>query len=93
MPEIGPTAPDRTLVAVRAIVPVAQRPPKSALAIFATPWLFDTPLMVSGALTAVAIIYLWWLFRRGGVDARWLWPVGLLYGVFAAYVAWHFAST
>ena len=64
----------------------------SALAIFATPWLFDTPLMVSGALTAVAIIYLWWLFRRGGVDARWLWPVGLLYGVFAAYVAWHFAS-
>ncbi|OOG49337.1 hypothetical protein B0E52_01415 [Rhodanobacter sp. C06] len=62
----------------------------SALAIFATPWLFDTPLIVSGALTAAAIVYLWWLFRRGRVDARWLLPVGLLYGVFAAYVGWHF---
>ncbi|HEX4095338.1 MAG TPA: sodium:calcium antiporter, partial [Caulobacteraceae bacterium] len=42
----------------------------SALAIFATPWLFDVPLIVSGALTAAAIVYLWWLFRRGRVDAR-----------------------
>lgn len=63
----------------------------SALAIFATPWLFDTPLIVSGVLTAAAIAYLWWLFRRGRVDARRLLPVGLLYGVFAAFVAWHFA--
>jgi cation:H+ antiporter len=62
----------------------------SSLAIFATPWLFDTPLIVSGVLTAVAIVYLWWLFRRGRVDARWLLPVGLLYGVFAAFVGWHF---
>ncbi|HKR76567.1 MAG TPA: sodium:calcium antiporter [Rhodanobacter sp.] len=64
----------------------------SALAIFATPWRFDTPLIVSGVLTAAAIVYLWWLFRRGRVDARHLLPVGLLYGVFAAYVAWHFAG-
>jgi len=63
----------------------------SALAIFATPWLFDVPLIVSGALTAAAIVYLWWLFRRGRVDARWLLPVGLLYAVFAGFVAWHFA--
>lgn len=63
----------------------------SALAIFATPWLFDSPLMVSGALTAVAIGYLWWLFRRGRVDARRLMPVGLLYGPFAIFVVWHFA--
>ncbi|BFI96189.1 MAG: sodium:calcium antiporter [Rhodanobacter sp.] len=63
----------------------------SALAIFATPWLFDTPLIVSGALTAAAIVYLWWLFRRGRVIARRLLPVGLLYGVFAAFVVWHFA--
>lgn len=63
----------------------------SALAIFATPWLFDTPLIVSGVLTAAAIAYLWWLFRRGRVDARRLLPVGLLYGVFAVFVAWHFA--
>jgi len=64
----------------------------SSLALFATPWLFDAPLMVAGVLTGVAIAYLWWLFRRGRVDARWLVPVGLLYGVFAAYIAWHFGS-
>jgi len=63
----------------------------SALGLFATPWLFDAPLMVAGSLTTVAVLYLWWLFRRGGVDARWLLPVGLLYGVFAVFVADHFA--
>lgn len=64
----------------------------SSLALFATPWLFDAPLMVAGVLTGIAVIYLWWLFRRGRVDARWLVPVGLLYGVFAAYIAWHYGS-
>ena len=64
----------------------------SSLALFATPWLFDTPLIVAGAMTTMAIVYLWWLFRRGQVDARWLLPVGLLYGVFAVFVAWHFAG-
>jgi cation:H+ antiporter len=63
----------------------------SALGLFATPWLFDAPLMLAGSLTTVAVLYLWWLFRRGGVDARWLLPVGLLYGVFAVFVAGHFA--
>jgi cation:H+ antiporter len=58
----------------------------SSLALFATPWMFDAPLMVAGALTGVAVIYLWWMFRRGHVDARWLVPVGLLYGVFALFV-------
>jgi cation:H+ antiporter len=64
----------------------------SSLALFATPWLFDRPLMVAGVLTGIAVLYLWWLFRRGRVDARWIVPVGLLYGVFAAYIAWHFAN-
>ena len=62
----------------------------SALALFATPWMFDAPLIAAGAVTIVAIVYLWWLFRRGDVDGRRLLPVGLLYGVFAAYVCWHF---
>jgi cation:H+ antiporter len=62
----------------------------SALALFATPWMFDAPLIASGAVTIVAIVYLWWLFRRGQVDGRRLLPVGLLYGVFALYVCWHF---
>lgn len=58
----------------------------SALAIFATPWLFDGTLIVSGVLTTIAIVYLWALFRRGHVDARTLLPVLLLYGVFVAFV-------
>ena len=64
----------------------------SALALFATPWLFDAPLMVAGLLTGIAVVYLWWLFRKGRVDARWLLPAGGLYGVFAIYVAWYFGS-
>jgi len=64
----------------------------SSLALFATPWLFDTPLIAAGVITMIAIGYLWWLFQRGRVDARWLVPVGLLYGMFAAFVAWHFAG-
>jgi cation:H+ antiporter len=61
----------------------------SALALFATPWMFDAPLIVAGIITAIAIVYLWWLFRRGQVDGRKLLPVGLLYVVFAACVAWY----
>jgi len=63
----------------------------SSLALFFTPWRFDAPLIVAGALTTVAVGYLWWLFQRGQVNARWLMPVGLFYAVFAAYVAWHLA--
>ena len=37
MPATGPCAPARTLVAVRAIVPVTQKPPKSAEPTLATP--------------------------------------------------------
>ena len=62
----------------------------SALAIFATPWLFDAPLVVSGLLTMLAIVYLWRLFRRGNVEGRALVPVGAFYLVFAGYAAWRF---
>jgi cation:H+ antiporter len=41
----------------------------------------------------MAIVYLWWLFHRGRVEAHRLLPVGLLYGVFAAFAAWHFAGS
>ncbi|MEP6899048.1 MAG: hypothetical protein ABI870_11000 [Rhodanobacter sp.] len=64
----------------------------SSLALFATPWLFDAPLTMAGVLTGVAVVYLWWLFQRGHVDARRLLPVGLLYGIFAAFAVWHFNS-
>jgi cation:H+ antiporter len=62
----------------------------SALAIFATPWLFDTALVVSGLMTMLAIIYLWQLFRRGNADGRALIPVVMFYVAFAAYAAWRF---
>src|SRR5690606_41926493 len=38
MPDIGERAPARTLVAVRAIAPVAGNPPNSAEPMLATPW-------------------------------------------------------
>ncbi|MET0937388.1 MAG: sodium:calcium antiporter [Luteibacter sp.] len=62
----------------------------SSLALFATPWLFDTPLIVAGVITMVAVIALWAMFRRGAVEARWLMPIGALYGVFAVFVGWWF---
>jgi len=30
------------------------------------------------------------MFRRGAVEARWLMPIGGLYGVFALFVGWYF---
>jgi len=62
----------------------------SALGIFFTPWQFDGPLLASGAITALAIVFLWWLFRRGAVDGRALVTVSSLYGVFAVLVATYF---
>ncbi|WP_448101714.1 sodium:calcium antiporter [Luteibacter jiangsuensis] len=64
----------------------------SSLALFATPWLFDTPLIVAGAITVAAVVALWAMFRRGAVEARWLMPIGALYGVFALFVAWWFGG-
>ncbi|MEI7038116.1 sodium:calcium antiporter [Fulvimonas yonginensis] len=63
----------------------------SSLALFFTPWRFDLPLIVAGVLTTAAVAYLWWLFQRAHVNARWLMPVGLLYGMFGAFVAWRYA--
>lgn len=59
----------------------------SALGIFFTPWYFDGALLASGVMTALAIAYLWRLFRSGAVDGRRLVSVSALYGVFALYVA------
>ncbi len=58
----------------------------SALGIFFTPWRFDTLLLASGIITALAIVFLWNLFRRGAVDDRSLVAVSALYGVFAILV-------
>ncbi len=58
----------------------------SALGIVFTPWHFDTTLLVSGIVTAVAIVALWIMFKRGKVDSRMLAGIGLLYGLFAAFL-------
>ena len=58
----------------------------SALGIIFTPWRFDATLIVSGAVTAIAIVVLWAMFRSGKVDSRTLAGVGLLYGLFAAWL-------
>ncbi len=58
----------------------------SALGIIFTPWRFDANLMVSGAVTAIAIVALWLMFARKRVDSRWLAAIGLLYGLFAAWL-------
>ena len=58
----------------------------SALGIMFTPWRFDANLMVSGAVTAIAIIALWLMFARKKVDSRGLAAIGLLYGLFAAWL-------
>lgn len=62
----------------------------SALGIFFTPWQFDRPLLASGVITALAIAFLWRLFRGGAVDGRALVAVSSLYGVFAVLVAGYF---
>ena len=58
----------------------------SALGIFFTPWKFDNTLLVSGIVTAIAIVVLWFMFRRGKVDSRALAAIALLYGLFAGWL-------
>lgn len=62
----------------------------SALGIIFTPWRFDGPLLASGVITAMAIVFLWRLFQRGAVDGRVLVAVSSLYGAFAVMIAIYF---
>jgi len=64
----------------------------SALGLFFTPWRFDLPLLATGVITAVAIVYLLIAFRRGGVTARALIAVLPLYALFGAFVVQHFRN-
>jgi len=58
----------------------------SALGLFFTPWLFDGPLLVAGIVTALAIVYLWHVFRRGIADGRALIIVSGGYALFVLLV-------
>ncbi|HEX4509126.1 MAG TPA: sodium:calcium antiporter, partial [Burkholderiaceae bacterium] len=58
----------------------------SALGIFFTPWRFDAILLGAGFCTALAIVWLWWLFRRRAVSPGGLVAAAAFYLAFGAYL-------
>jgi cation:H+ antiporter len=55
----------------------------SGLGIIFTPWHFDGPLILSGVVTTIAILYLLWLMRRKKFTSGRLAMAAGFYGVFA----------
>ena len=55
----------------------------TAFGLFWTPWLLSTPLLLAGAVTALAIIAMFLAFGAGMVSRRLLASMGLLYFLFA----------
>ncbi|MDQ6672083.1 MAG: sodium:calcium antiporter, partial [Chloroflexota bacterium] len=55
----------------------------SALGLFFTPWLFDTPLALAGAVTMLSIVFLIFTLRTNQLTAGRLSLVGLGYAAFA----------
>mgnify|MGYP003594204778 CR=1 FL=1 len=55
----------------------------TAFGLFFTPWVLDPSLLLSGAVTAVAVTVLFLFFRRGQVKALMLANIAWLYLVFA----------
>lgn len=60
----------------------------SALGIGFTPWLFSAPLAAAGVVTALAILLLWTLLKRGRLTALRLALLGLFYVLFAVGLIW-----
>ncbi len=64
----------------------------TALGLFFTPWLLGPPLILAAAVTAVAIVAMYSMFRRGFASRKLLAGMGGLYAVFAGLlVAMHLA--
>jgi len=59
----------------------------AACGLFGTPWLFDRPLVLAGAVTALAVLALFFLFRGGRITGRRLSWASLLYLLFAGALA------
>ncbi len=55
----------------------------SGIGLLGTPWMFDTPLLLAGAATLAAVIYLERLFRRGTITAGRLTVAAGFYVIFA----------
>ena len=62
----------------------------SALGIFFTPWLFDTPLFISGIITVLAILYLLFIFKFKKTDSRLLIVSSGFYFTFIAILIAYF---
>jgi cation:H+ antiporter len=60
----------------------------AGLGLLFTQWRFDGPLIAASVITAVAVAILWALFRSRAVNPKHLIPIGALYLVFVALVAW-----
>ena len=59
----------------------------TALGLFFTSWVFSRELLVSAAVTMLAVVALLGLFSKNAVNARWLVPLAALYAVFVAFIA------
>lgn len=59
----------------------------SALGIFFTPWLFDTPLLLAGTATIASVLYMLWLMRTRGLTWGRLTVASLFYVAFAGGLA------
>jgi cation:H+ antiporter len=55
----------------------------AALGLFGTSWLFDRSLILAGAMTTIAVLALFLLFRGGRITGKRLSLASLLYLVFA----------
>lgn len=56
----------------------------TAFGLFFTPWLLDRPLIMAGAVTALAVAIMLIAFARGVVSRGFLASMGLFYALFAA---------
>ena len=59
----------------------------TALGLYFTTWMFSRALVVSGVITAVAVVILLGLFSKDAVNSRWLMPLAGLYAVFLVVIA------
>jgi cation:H+ antiporter len=59
----------------------------AALGLFGTPWLFDRSLILAGAVTTLAVLVLFVLFRGGRITGKRLSLATLLYLVFAGVLS------
>lgn len=59
--------------------------PKAFCLLF-TPWLLDSTMLISSLVTLLAVVLLWWGFRRGRMTAARLAWVGLVYLAFCGWL-------